>query len=150
MCGTNYWTLVRVLKDFKTFATTFPSASLASSESGSDAFRLPLVRPGTFHESRTGRDGQDSTHRAITCRQSFPSPTATSSSLPRSRPRFTRRHRSSKHGYVFYTPSPELTCLRNVIGRCPIAWASPMLALMTSVKGFFPPCSSQTERSELI
>ena len=31
------------------------------------------------------------------------------------------------------------TCLRNVIGRCPMAWASPMLALITSVKGFFTP-----------
>jgi hypothetical protein len=27
----------------------------------------------------------------------------------------------------------------NVIGVCPIAWQSPMLALITSVKGFLAP-----------
>ncbi len=31
------------------------------------------------------------------------------------------------------------TCRRNVIGFWPMAWASPMLALMTSVKGFLTP-----------
>ena len=31
------------------------------------------------------------------------------------------------------------TCLKNVIGFWPMAWASPMLALMTSVKGFLTP-----------
>lgn len=32
------------------------------------------------------------------------------------------------------------TCLKKVIGCCPIACASPMLALMTSANGFFTPC----------
>lgn len=31
------------------------------------------------------------------------------------------------------------TCLRNVMGFWPMAWASPMLALMTSSKGFLTP-----------
>lgn len=31
------------------------------------------------------------------------------------------------------------TCLKKVIGFWPIAWQSPMLALMTSVNGFFIP-----------
>lgn len=33
----------------------------------------------------------------------------------------------------------QLTCLRKVIGCWPMAWASPMLARMTSVNGFLIP-----------
>ena len=33
-----------------------------------------------------------------------------------------------------------ITCLRNVIGFCPHAWQSPMLARITCVNGFFTPC----------
>ncbi len=37
------------------------------------------------------------------------------------------------------TISHKHTCLKKVIGFWPIAWQSPMLALMTSVNGFFIP-----------
>jgi len=40
---------------------------------------------------------------------------------------------------ISHMHNPELTCLINVIGFCPIAWQSPILALITSVKGFLAP-----------
>ena len=36
-------------------------------------------------------------------------------------------------------PEGQLTCRRKVIGCWPMAWASPMLARMTSVNGFLIP-----------
>lgn len=42
-----------------------------------------------------------------------------------------------------------LTCLKKVMGCCPMAWASPMLALMTSSKGFFTPYHKRKENSLL-
>ena len=41
------------------------------------------------------------------------------------------------------------TCLKNVIGFWPMAWASPMLALMTSVKGFLTPWKRQRDKELL-
>jgi len=37
------------------------------------------------------------------------------------------------------TISRKPTCLKKVMGFWPIAWQSPMLALMTSVNGLFTP-----------
>lgn len=39
----------------------------------------------------------------------------------------------------------EQTCRKKVIGCWPIAWASPMLALMTSANGFFIPCIAKRQ-----
>lgn len=39
----------------------------------------------------------------------------------------------------------KYTCLKNVIGFCPMAWASPILALMTSVNGLLPPYKRGTQ-----
>lgn len=36
-------------------------------------------------------------------------------------------------------PDGQLTCRRKVMGCWPMAWASPMLARMTSVNGFLIP-----------
>lgn len=43
-----------------------------------------------------------------------------------------------------------LTCLRNVIGFWPMAWASPMFALMTSVKGFLAPWKDKEQMSFIL
>lgn len=40
---------------------------------------------------------------------------------------------------VASVPEGQLTCRRKVIGCWPMAWASPMLARMTSVNGFLIP-----------
>lgn len=42
------------------------------------------------------------------------------------------------------------TCLMNVIGFCPIAWQSPMLAFNTSLKGFFTPCKWKRNRMRFL
>lgn len=44
----------------------------------------------------------------------------------------------------------RLTCLKNVIGFCPMAWASPILALMTSLKGFLAPWKRWIQNSEML
>jgi hypothetical protein len=44
---------------------------------------------------------------------------------------------SSSLGYVH----SATTCRMNVIGCCPMAWQSPMLARITSVNGFLAPCN---------
>ena len=37
--------------------------------------------------------------------------------------------------------NPSLTCLMKVMGLFPMAWASPMFALITLGKGFFTPAA---------
>lgn len=43
-------------------------------------------------------------------------------------------------------PKGQLTCRRKVIGCWPMAWASPMLARMTSVNGFLIPCADRRQQ----
>lgn len=42
----------------------------------------------------------------------------------------------------------SLTCLKNVIGFCPMAWASPMFALITSVKGLLAPWGKKKKKRQ--
>lgn len=114
-------------------------------EFGSDVFQLLLICP-IILGYKSSNVMNKTVLSEITCQQWTKAKEPSFmphhwSCLPQRR----RTHRlrfsdENTRDYVFYTPSPDLTCLRNVIGCCPIAWASPMLALMTSVKGFFPPC----------
>lgn len=45
--------------------------------------------------------------------------------------------------------SSSLTCRKKVMGLCPMACASPILARMTSVKGFFTPWERRGAGSEI-